>query len=71
MLCSTWPEGNFWASIIKLFDFVGSYAWTIIVFTIVLKLVLSPLDFLQKFYTNKTTRQQAKLQPELQKLQKR
>ncbi|MBQ3047869.1 MAG: membrane protein insertase YidC [Clostridia bacterium] len=71
MLCSSWPEGNFWASIIKLFDFIGSYAWIIIVFTIVLKLVLSPLDFLQKYYTNKTTRIQAKLQPELEKLQKR
>lgn len=65
-----WPEGNFWASLIKLFD-VGSYAWTIILFTVILKLVLSPLDFLQRFYTNKTTRAQAKLQPELQKLQKR
>lgn len=67
---ATWPEGNFWASLIKLFD-VGSYAWTIILFTVILKLVLSPLDFLQRFYTNKTTRAQAKLQPELQKLQKR
>lgn len=67
---AAWPEGNFWASLIKLFD-VGSYAWTIILFTVILKLVLSPLDFLQRFYTNKTTRAQAKLQPELQKLQKR
>ena len=65
-----WPDGNFWASLIKLFD-VGSYAWTIILFTVILKLVLSPLDFLQRYYTNKTTRAQAKLQPELQKLQKR
>lgn len=70
LLGSAWPEGNFWASLIKFFD-VGSYAWTIIIFTIILKLVLSPLDFLQRFYTNKTTRAQAKLQPELEKLKKR
>ena len=70
LLGSAWPEGNFWASLIKFFD-VGSYAWTIIIFTIVLKLVLSPLDFLQRFYTNKTTRAQAKLQPEIEKLKKR
>lgn len=70
LLGSTWPESNFWANIIKFFD-VGSYAWTIIIFTIVLKLVLSPLDFLQRFYTNKTTRAQAKLQPEMEKLKKR
>lgn len=70
LLGSAWPEDNFWAGLIKFFD-VGSYAWTIILFTVVLKLVLSPLDFLQRFYTNKTTRMQAKLQPELEKLKKR
>lgn len=70
MLGSVWPDGNFWASIIKLFD-VGSYAWTIILFTIVLKLVLSPIDFAQRYFTNKQTRAQAKLQPELEKLKKR
>lgn len=70
LLGSAWPEGNFWSNLIKIFD-VGSYAWTIILFTIVLKLVLSPLDFLQRYYTNKTSRVQAKLQPELEKLKKR
>ena len=55
LLGAVWPEGNFWASLIKFFD-VGNYAWTIILFTLVLKLVLSPLDFLQRYYTNKTTR---------------
>lgn len=70
LLGAVWPEGNFWASLIKFFD-VGNYAWTIILFTLVLKLVLSPLDFLQRYYTNKTTRMQAKLQPEMEKLKKR
>ena len=70
LLGSAWPEGNFWSNLIKIFD-VGSYAWTIILFTIVLKLVLSTLDFLQRYYTNKTSRVQAKLQPELEKLKKR
>lgn len=70
LLSSAWPENNFWSSLIKIFD-VGSYAWTIILFTVVLKLVLSPLDFLQRYFTNKTSRVQAKLQPELEKLKKR
>ena len=70
LLGSAWPENNFWSSLIKIFD-VGSYAWTIIIFTIVLKLVISPLDFLQRHFTNKTTRAQAKLQPEIEKLKKR
>lgn len=69
LMGAVWPDG-FWASIIKLFD-VGSYAWTIILFTIVLKLVLSPVDFMQRYFTNKQTRAQAKLQPELEKLKKR
>ncbi len=69
LLGSAWPEGNVWATLIKIFD-VGSYAWTIILFTIVLKLILTPLDFFQRYYTNKTARQQAKLRPQLEKLQK-
>lgn len=66
---SGWPDG-FWPTLIKLFDFIGSYALIIIVFTICLKLVLSPLDFLQRYYTNKTTREQAKLAPQLEKLKR-
>ena len=69
LIGSAWPADNFWASLIQIFD-VGNYAWTIILFTLVLKLVLSPLDFLQRFYTNKTMRAQQKLQPQLAKLQR-
>lgn len=69
-ICSVWPQDNTWANIIKIFD-VGNYVWTILLFTVVLKLILSPLDFLQRYYTNKTTRAQAKIQPELEKLRKR
>ena len=66
---SGWPDG-LWPALIKIFDFVGNYALIIIVFTICLKLVLSPLDFLQRFYTNKTTRAQARLAPQLEKLKR-
>ena len=69
LIGSAWPADNFWASLIQIFD-VGNYAWTIILFTLVLKLILSPLDFLQRFYTNKTMRAQQKLQPQLAKLQR-
>ena len=69
MLGLIWPENNFWASLIKIFD-VGSYVWTILIFTVILKLVLSPLDFLQRYYTNKNTRVQALIQPEMEKLKR-
>lgn len=65
---SQWPSG-FWPSLIKIFE-VGSYAWTIILFTVVLKLVLSPMDFLQRLFTNRQARAQAKLQPQLEKIKK-
>lgn len=70
LLALVWPEGNFWATLIKLFD-VGSYVWTILIFTVVLKLLISPLDFLQRYFTNKQTRAQALMMPELEKLKKR
>ena len=69
LIATAWPDG-FWPSIIKIFSFIGNYAWIIIVFTIVLKLVLSPLDFAQRYYSNKTSRMQAKIQPQLEKLKK-
>ncbi len=65
---SQWPSG-FWPSLIKIFE-VGSYAWTIILFTVVLKLVLSPMDFLQRLFTNRQARAQAKLQPQLEKIKR-
>lgn len=69
ILGSAWPADNFWATIIKVFD-VGSYAWTIILFTVIIRLVMTPVDFLQRYFTTKTSRAQAKLQPQLMKLQK-
>ena len=68
-LSIVWPNG-FWPSLIKLFSFVGNYAWIIVIFTICLKLILFPLDFAQRFFSNKTARAQAKIQPQLEKLKK-
>ncbi|MBQ0017211.1 MAG: YidC/Oxa1 family membrane protein insertase [Clostridiales bacterium] len=64
--------GGFWQTIIGWFaDFITSYGWTIIVFTVVLKLVLSPLDFWQKLSMRKTQKQQALIQPELDKIKEK
>ena len=64
-----WPENNFWANLIKFFD-VGSYVWTILIFTVILKLLISPLDFLQRHFVNKNSRAQALIKPELDKIKK-
>ena len=63
-----WNTG-FWGSIIGWFDgFIANYGWTVIIVTIILKLLLSPLDFFQRKAGVKNAMQQAKLQPELEKI---
>lgn len=63
-----WNTG-FWGTLIGWFNgFIVNYGWTIIVFTLLLKLLLSPLDFLQRKVGMKNAIQQAKLQPELDKI---
>ena len=60
-----------WEKIIMAFQSgIPNYAWAIIVFTVVLKLILLPLDFLNKYITAKNTKVQNLIQPELAKIQK-
>ena len=70
-LLATQPTG-LWHTIIYWFSsFINSYGWAIILFTVCLKLVLSPLDFFQKAAMRKTQRQQAMLKPELDKIKEK
>lgn len=65
------PTGM-WASIIKWIQSgVGNYALTIIILTIAIKIVLLPFDFYQKYITKVNSKKQAKIQPELDKLNAR
>ena len=60
----------FWSRCINFFvDFLGNYGWAIILFTIVLKLVLTPIDFIQRKSMKNQMKTQARLQPQMQKLQ--
>lgn len=68
-LCG-WTE-DMWGALIGLFNFIPNWGWMIIVFTVCLKLVLSPLDYWQKKVARKSAQKQAILQPELAKLQKK
>ena len=71
MVNLTLAIGGLWGTIINWFSsFIGNFGLTIIVFTIILKLVLSPLEIYQKVATKKQTEKQAVLQPQLNKLQK-
>lgn len=68
-LLADWTT-DMWAPVIGLFGFIPNYAWSIIVFTIVLKLVLSPLDFWQRKVQRDSMKKQQELQPLMEKLQK-
>ena len=50
---------------------LGNYGWTVVVFTVFLKLVMLPLDFWQRFSTRKSTLKMQKLQPLLDNIDKR
>lgn len=60
----------FWSSCINFFvKFLGNYGWAIILFTIALKLILVPLDVMQRITMKKQTNMMSTIQPELNKLQ--
>ena len=67
----SWPAG-FWENILSsFFGVIKDYGWTIVLFTIALKLVLLPLDFYQRKTTLDSSKKQAIIAPELAKLQKK
>lgn len=67
----TAPTG-LWAKIINwLSSGIASYALVIIVLTLIVKVVLLPLDCVNKYTTKASTKKQALLKPELDKINKR
>lgn len=59
-------KSNLWTKLIDSFaSWIGSYGWAIIVFTIVLKLVISPIDIAQRVASQKQSRVMNAMQPEL------
>ncbi len=58
-----------WGSIVEFFvSFTKNYAIAIILLTVALKLILSPLDYYQRVTMAKTQKAQALMQPELTKI---
>ena len=50
-----------------IYSLIGNYGWSVIVFTLLVRLVLLPLDFKSR----KSMRRMTKLQPQIAKLQKK
>ena len=56
--------------IFLMYKGIGSFGWTVVLFTVALKFILSPLDIWQKRTTMKNNRAMKIIQPELEKLKK-
>ena len=72
LLAVSQPSGV-WANLINwVHSWVGGgYGWTILVLIILLKIVMSPLDFLIKYSSKKTALVQQKIAPQMAKLQQK
>lgn len=68
LLAVSEPSGM-WQSIIKAFEgFTNNYVLAIILLTVIIRIIWAPIDTVNKRMSQKMTANQAKLQPELEKL---
>lgn len=52
-------------------EWIGNYGWTVVVFTVFLKVIMLPLDFWQRYSTRKSAAKMQKIQPLLEAIDKR
>lgn len=72
LLSAVTAPKNLWVTLINwIKSSVGNLGWTIILVTVFIKLVTTPLDFWVKFNTKKQTLIQQKCSPQVAKLQKK
>ena len=53
-----------------LFNAIGNYGWTIIVFTLILKAIVLPIEFVQRYFTQKNQVIMKEIQPMVEKIDK-
>lgn len=71
-LLSAGAPNDMWVVIINwIHGAVANYGWTILLFTLLVKLVMSPLDFMVKYSSKKQALIQKKCAPEIAKLNKK
>lgn len=64
------PTGMWEWLILKVFSFVANYGWRIVVFTVLLKVLLSPLDIYQRYMGRKNQKIMERIRPQVEKLKK-
>ena len=65
------PTGFWHTIILGLENAIGDYALALILITAIIKLIMVPFDFLNKYTSKKTARKQAEIKPELDKINKK
>ena len=65
------PNGMWEKIIFGLEGFIKDYGWTIILLTVLIKLVMLPFDFFNRYVTKKNSAKMAIVQPEIEKINKR
>ena len=70
MLAAALPDNLIGQWLVQLDEKLPTFGVTVIVFTIILRLILSPLDIWQKISQRKQSKAMRRLQPKLAKLQK-
>ena len=66
------PDGLWENLILNVFNwgFLSNYGWRVLVFTLILKMLLSPIDIIQRVKTRKSSKVMAKIGPAVEKLEK-
>ena len=64
------PSGMWEFFLLKVFDFVENYGWRVLLFTLCLKILLSPLDIYQRYKARKNQKITEQLKPQMEKLAK-
>lgn len=64
------PSGMWEFFLLKVFDFVRNYGWRVVLFTLCLKILLSPLDIYQRYKARKNQKITEQLKPQMEKLAK-
>ena len=65
------PNGLFEWLLTWLGSFISNFGWVVVLFTVILKLILLPLDIIQKKKAQKNNVKLKKLQPALEKIEKK
>lgn len=65
------PDLNWVGNIVAaLYNFVGNYGWTVVLFTVILKVITLPLDFWQRSSAKKNAIKMQQMQPMMEKIDK-